>query len=215
MNLVILGPQGCGKGTQARMLAQKFHLEHVDMGRTLREVAVLDTDFGRHVNEIINVKKELVSDEILKKVLHIKLADIPREQDVVFDGVPRNARQAGYFENAMREFGREIDKVIFINISEEESIRRISKRRVCKNCKAPYVLGEDIQDGEDQCQRCGGEVVIRPDDSEAGVRKRLGIFKKETCPILENYRSTGTLLEVNGEQSPQKVFDEILKKLDH
>jgi len=136
MNLIILGPQGSGKGTQAEKLAKKFDLEHIDMGKFLREVAILDTSLGKEINEIINVKKELVDDRILKKVLHVKLQDLPREKGIIFDGVPRRNDQLGYFGEAMFEFGRKIDKVVLINLSEEESIKRISVRRDCEKCKS-------------------------------------------------------------------------------
>jgi adenylate kinase len=132
MNLIILGPQGSGKGTQAERLAQKYNLEHIEMGKFLREVAKTDTELGRHIHEVINIQGKLVDDKTLKKVLHIKLADLPREQGVIFDGVPRRKDQLEYFDSALKEFGRKIDAVINIDIPEEESIRRISKRWICE-----------------------------------------------------------------------------------
>lgn len=213
MNLVILGPQGSGKGTQAEKLAEKFDLEHIDMGKFLREVALLNTPLGKEVNEIINIKKELVNDEILKKVLHVKLQDLPREKGIIFDGVPRRRDQLEYFEAAMLEFGRKIDKVLFIDLSEKESIKRISIRRVCRKCKTTYILGKDIQDEKETCPKCGGEIILRPDDSEEGVRKRLGIFHKETMPVINHYEKSGKIIKINGDQTVEEVFVEILGKL--
>jgi adenylate kinase len=213
MNLVILGPQGSGKGTQAEMLAKKFNLEHIDMGKSLREVALLDTPFGKEVHEVINIKKELVNDEILKTVLHIKLADLPREEGIIFDGVPRNIDQARYFEEALLEFGRKIEKVFIINLSEKESIKRISKRRVCSKCKTIYILEKDIENENNPCAKCGGKIIIRPDDSDEGVRKRLGIFKKETMPVINYFKEKGLVEEINGDQTIPEVFEEILEKL--
>ena len=213
MNLVILGPQGSGKGTQAEKLAKKFNLEHIDMGKFLREVALLDTPLGKEINEIINIKKELVNDEILKKVLHVKLQDLPREKGIVFDGVPRRKDQLEYFEAAMVEFGRKIDKVVFIDLSEEESIKRISIRRVCRKCKTTYILGKDVQNEKDACSKCGGEVILRPDDNEEGVRKRLGIFREETMPVVEHYKKQEKTIDINGDQTIDEVFMEILDKL--
>jgi len=97
MNYIILGPQGSGKGTQAEFLAKKYSLDHFDAGRALRQIAMLDTSLGRKVHEIIIVKKELVPSLILEEVLRVRLADLPREQGIVFDGVPRNVEQAEYF----------------------------------------------------------------------------------------------------------------------
>lgn len=213
MNLVILGPQGSGKGTQAEKLARKFNLEHIDMGKFLREVAVLDTPLGKEINEIINVRKELVSDEVLKKVLHIKLADLPREKGITFDGVPRSFQQSQYFKNALLEFGRQIDKIFVINLSEEESIKRISIRRVCKSCKSIYILGKDIKNEKEKCPKCQGKIILRPDDSPGGVIKRLKIFKKETLPVIDFFEEKGLVIKINGEQTQEEVFEDILKSL--
>lgn len=213
MNLIILGPQGSGKGTQAEKLAEKFNLEHIDMGKFLREVALLDTPLGKEINKIINIKKELVDDKILKKVLHVKLQDLSREKGIVFDGVPRREDQMAYFEEAMLEFGRKIDKVVAIDLSEKESIKRISARRICEKCKTTYILGKDIEDEKKTCPKCGGQIILRPDDSEEGVRKRLGIFKEETVPVVNYYKKQGKLAEINGDQSIEKVFEEILVKI--
>lgn len=213
MNIVVLGPQGSGKGTQAEMLAQKFNLEHIDMGKSLREVALLDTPLGKEIHQIINVKKELVSDKILKAVLHVKLESLSREQGIVFDGVPRNVQQAQYFEEALLEFGRKIDKILILNLSEEESVKRVSKRRICSECKTIYILGKDIKSENEACPKCKGKIITRPDDSKEGVKKRLGIFNKETIPMAELFRKRGIVEEINGDQSVEKVFEEILGKI--
>ena len=213
MNIIILGPQGSGKGTQAEMLAQKFNLEHIDMGKFLREVALLDTELGRQIHEIINIKRELIDDRILKKALHIKLTGLPREQSVVFDGVPRRQDQLEYFEHTMTETGRQIDAVIFIKLSEAESIKRISKRRICKKCKTLYILGKDKDVKSGICGKCGGKIEVRIDDTSEGVKKRLSIFQHETMPIVEYYKKQGKMFEINGEQAIEKVFEEILNKL--
>ncbi|HRY82647.1 MAG TPA: nucleoside monophosphate kinase [Candidatus Moranbacteria bacterium] len=220
MNIVILGPQGSGKGTQAEKLAKKFEAEHIDMGKFLREVALLETPLGKEIHEIVNIKKELVSDRILREVIHLKLLGLPREQGIVFDGVPRSIDQLGYFEEAIKESGRKIDKVISINLSKEESIKRISKRRVCEKCKKVFILGKDIQSAGEKCHayrqagnECGGKIIQRIDDSEEGVKKRLGIFKEETMPIVEYYKKEGKLAEINGDQEIEKVFEDILEKI--
>lgn len=211
MNLIILGQQGSGKGTQAEMLAQKYNLEHIDMGKTLRQAAKLDTPLGREIYSIQNVTKTLVPSRILSEVLHIKLNSLPREQDVIFDGVPRTLDQLEYIESAMREFGRKIDKVFFVNIPEEESIARISKRWICRKCKAVLIMGKDVQSEKDPCPACQGEITQREDDTPEGVKIRLRIFKEETAPVIEYYRKKGLLVEINGSQPIEKVFQNIEK----
>jgi len=213
MNLIILGPQGSGKGTQAEKLSQKFNLEHIDMGKFLREVALLDTSLGRQIHETINIRKELVSDKILKEVIHLKLTGLPREQGIVFDGVPRSREQLEYLEETMREVGRKIDAIILIILSERESIARISKRRVCEKCKKTYIFGKDKSADDGKCEICGGKVSFRVDDTPEGIKKRLGIFNKETMLVIEYYKRKGKVIEINGDQSIEKVFEEILNKI--
>lgn len=215
MNLIILGPQGSGKGTQAELLAQKYNLEHFDTGKSLRQVALLDTPLGREIHEIIMIKKELVPSRILREILHLELNSLPREKGVVFDGLPRNVEQAGYFDVALQEFGRKVDKVFFINLSEEEAIARISKRWGCSKCKSNLIMGKDIQAGEEKCPQCGGEVVQREDDTPAGVRKRLAIFRDDTMPVIEGYKEKGLVVEISGAQSIEKVFGDILEHLEN
>jgi len=213
MNLIILGPQGSGKGTQAEMLAKKYNLEHIDMGKFLREVAKLDTPLGKEVYRIQNVTKTLVPSRILEEVLRIKFNSLPREQGVLFEGVPRAVDQAEYFEKALQESGRKIDAVIYINIPAEESIERIGKRWTCKKCGLPLIMGVDIQKPTDVCPKCGGEVYQRLDDSPEGVKKRLQVFREETMPVIERYREKGILIEVDGKPSIEKIFENITQKL--
>ena len=210
MNIVILGPQGSGKGTQAELIAQKFGLDIFDTGRVLRQVALLDTPFGREVHEIVMVKKELVSNRILKEVLHVRLNDLGREQGIIFDGIPRSLEQGKYFEEAMREFGRKINRVIFVDISPEESLKRIGKRFSCEQCKEAVILKEG--DGE-CCVRCGGKLAQREDDTPEGIKKRLGIFRAETMPVIEYFEKEKLVSRINGAQSVEKVFEDILKVL--
>lgn len=213
MNIIILGQQGSGKGTQAEMLAQKYNLEHLDIGGTLRELSKMDTPLGKEIFDILNVAKSLIPDEILFKVLRLKLSSLPREQGVIFDGAPRNLEQAKYLEILFKEFGKKIDKVIFINISEAESLRRISSRWMCDKCRAILIMGHDIKKPADKCPKCGGCIKQRKDDTPEGVKKRLAVFKKETLPVVEYFQKKGLLIEVDGENPIEKVFSDIEKYL--
>lgn len=214
MNIIILGQQGSGKGTQAEILAQKFDLVHIDMGKTLREVAKADTPLGREIYAIQNVTKTLVPSRILREVLHFKLGSIPREQGIIFDGVPRAIDQAEYIEEALLEFGRKIDTVFFINISEEEAIERISKRWICKGCRAVFIMGKDVKSEQDKCPQCSGELMQRADDTVSGIKKRLQVFNLETMPVINYFKEKGLLVEIAGEQSVEKVSEEIVKNLN-
>ena len=138
MNFIILGPQGSGKGTQAGLLAKKYNLAHIDMGKALRQIALLNTALGKKIHEIINVKKELVPHRIIEEIVCLELGSVPRNQGVVLDGIPRNMEQVKYLEEEFQKFGRRIGKVFFINIPEKESIKRISKRWMCQKCKSIF-----------------------------------------------------------------------------
>lgn len=213
MNIIIIGQQGSGKGTQAEMLAQKYNLDHFDTGRALRQIAMLDTLLGKEVHEIVIEKKELVPSRILREVLHIRLNDLDREQGIVFDGVPRNMEQTGYFDEALREFGRKIDKVFFVNIPETESIARISKRWICQKCKKVLIMGKDIQSEKEQCPDCDAPIAQRKDDTPEGIQIRLRIFHEETMPVINYYKEKGLLVEIEGSQSVEKVFSDIKKHI--
>jgi adenylate kinase len=213
LNLIVLGPQGSGKGTQAEMLAKKYNLEHIDMGKFLREVAKQDTPLGKEIYDIQNVTNTLVPSRILREVLHLKLNSLPREQGILFEGVPRTSDQQGYLEEEIQSSGRKIDAVIFITIPEAETVKRISNRWTCKKGH-PLIMGVDIQNEKDKCPNDGTEIFQRTDDTPAGIQKRLQVYRKETMPVIENFRERGLLVEIDGTPSIEKVFEDIIKKLN-
>jgi adenylate kinase len=213
MNLIVLGPQGSGKGTQAEKLAEKYNLEHIDMGKSLREVAKQNTPLGKEIYQIQNVTNTLVPSRILREVLHLKINSLPREQGILFEGVPRTSDQQGYLEEEINNSGRRIDSVIFINIPEEETVKRISKRWTCKKGH-PLIMGVDIQSERDKCPNDGTEIFQRTDDTLEGIRKRLEVYRKETLPVIEDFRKRNLLIEIDGTPSIGEVFENILKKLD-
>lgn len=213
MNIVILGQQGSGKGTQAERLAQKFDLEHIDMGKTLREVAIQDTPLGREIYKIQNVTNTLVPNRILRELLHLKLGSIPAKKGIIFDGVPRTLDQADDLEKALLEHGRKIDCVLFISIPEEETIKRISKRRICGNCKTILIMGKDVKNEDDPCTTCGGKISQREDDTAEGIKKRLEVFQQETVPVINYYKKNNILAEISGQQPIEKVFEAVVKNI--
>ncbi len=214
MNIIVFGPQGSGKGTQAEKLASVFDAEHIDMGKFLREVAATDTKVGKEIWQIQNVTKTLVPARILEEVFTIKLNSLPREKSIVFDGFPRNIDQAQYFESAMNSFGRHTDAAIYIKLSEEESFKRISKRWICSKCKKVFIMGQDIQNDKEKCGACGGLIIQRTDDTKEGITKRLQVFQEETTPVIEYYEKQEKLIEINGDQSIEKVSKDIMEELN-
>ena len=214
MNLIILGPQGSGKGTQALFLAEHFGATHIEVGRMLRKMAKEDSELGRELHEMVHVKKELVSDEIVLRSLVEEFKKVPLERGVILDGAPRRIEQIGEVEQAFADSGRKIDKIIFLNISDGESIERVSKRYSCPKCRKHFALGENLMDPDDLCPDCGSHVEQRKDDTEEGIKIRLSIFKEQTLPVVEYYRKKGVLAEVDGTKSKKEVFEDIINKLN-
>lgn len=214
MNLIILGPQGSGKGTQALFLAEHFGATHIEVGRMLRKMAREDSELGKELYEIIHVKKDLVSDKIVLKSLIEEFKKVDPERGIILDGAPRRIEQIKEVERAFDDSGRKIDKIVFLNISDEESIERVSKRYSCPKCRKHFALGENLLDPNDLCPDCGSHVEQRKDDTEEGIKKRLSIFKEQTLPVVEYYRDKGVLAEIDGTKSKKEIFDDIINKLN-
>ncbi len=208
-NYILLGPPGSGKSTQAKNLQETFGLAHIDIGSEMRAVAKEDTSFGRNLNEIINQRHELASNEIMSAVLEQALKRVPENAGVLIDGAPRNVPQIEAVLQALHHFERSIEKVIFISISEEDAVERISKRYLCLDCLRPYILGQDIFNAETKCGVCGGAIGQRPDDTPAGVRKRYQIFYSATLPVIEHFEKEHLLVRVDGHRSADEVFRNI------
>ena len=194
------------------MLAEKFNLEYFEMGRIFREVAKRDTPLGRHVHETINIKGELVDDKTFGEVFRSKLQEIPEDHGILFEGVPRREDQLDYFKKE-NGFKRNIDAVIVINLPEEESIARLSKRRVCKENEHILIIGKDIESESEKCPKCGSEIHQRIDDTPERIKTRLGIYYKDTKAVVDYYRQKGILIEIDGRPSIEEVHGSIMNKL--
>jgi adenylate kinase len=201
MKLIFVGAQGSGKGTQAKMVAEKFGICHLSTGDLLRGVT---GDLKSEVDEIIS-KGDLVPNELIVRILKERLDDEDCKGGFILDGFPRNAVQV----ELLKEIA-DVDKVIEIVISDEESVRRISGRRGCIKCGAIYNVNTSPRSGVDGiCDKCGGELLQRKDDNEEALKKRLEVYHEETEKILGMYDS----VRIDGEQSIEKVFEDILSAI--
>ena len=206
-----MGPQGSGKGTQARMLAEKFDLQIFETGDVLRNIAKQDTEIGRKINEIINVKGNIVPWDFMKeRILGQKLDELDEDKGIIFDGTPRILEEAEFWEKKLKEVNREIDYIFYVDISEEESIKRISSRKLCKENAHPLIVGKNLNEEETKCPICGSEVYRREDDMPEKVLKRLEWGKELLGPVLEYYEGKNMLVKINGEQGVEDVFGEIV-----
>ena len=213
MNIIIFGPQGSGKRVQAKKIAEKYNLEHIETGQIFREIAAENTQLGKKIHELMNEKKEMIPDTDTIEVIKCYLDKIPLEKGVILDSAPRTMGQIDLVEEMLKKCDRSLDKAINIKLPREESIARISKRYMCPTCQKDFVLGKDIQSAEDRCPVCGGEIRQRKDDTPEGVAKRLDVFYETTTPVIDYYRKKGILIEVDGNQEVEKVFEDIVENL--
>ncbi|MDD5552008.1 MAG: nucleoside monophosphate kinase [Candidatus Pacebacteria bacterium] len=211
----LIGPPGSGKGTQAKLLADKFFLEYVGSGDVLRKRQKVNDFTGKKLKETMN-KGELVPSFVVIKILGDKLEKLKKKKNIkgfVLDGWTRTIYESILMDESL-EWYAWADKVKFvlIKISNKESFNRLTKRRQCKKCGnlIPW-LGEFKR--IKKCDKCGGELIVRSDDEIKGIKKRLEEYNKETAQAIRYYKKQKRLIEVNGEQSIERVFDEMVGKL--
>lgn len=209
MNIIILGPQGSGKGTQANLLAKKLNLFYFDMGEFLRE----ESKNNPVLDEIVNKKGGFVPEE-MSTPLALKYIEskVPERDGIVFDGVPRSRKQNSILGEWLKEKGKKIDRVILLEVSEEVSINRLSARRMCRACGKIYNLITEPPPTPNKCS-CGGELYQREDDYPEAIKKRLSWYRELTQLLLEDYESKGILVKVNGEKPIDEIFNDIVSKL--
>lgn len=211
-HFILLGHQGSGKGTQAKLLAQKFNLVHLEIGNILRTMVKTKSPLGRKVAQRIDQGK-LVPFYMIVEIVKDKLKAISKNKGIVFDGTPRRMPEVAPLEKALKKHGRQITHVFFIWISQRETIKRLSKRRSCEKCGTLFISGKTLSVRAIKCPKCQGKIIQREDDTPVSIRKRLIWSHQKTGPVIESYRRQGKLIEINGEQSIQKVFKDILSYL--
>ncbi len=215
MNLILLGPPGAGKGTQAKMISEKYGIPQIATGDILREAVAKGTELGKKAKEYMD-RGELVPDEIVIGIVKERLKQPDCEKGFILDGFPRTLAQAEALDKMLEELGKKLDAVINIDVSEEEIVKRIVNRRTCRNCGAVYHLIFNPPKVEGKCDKCGGELYQRDDDKEETVRERLRVYRERTEPLIEYYKKKGLLYDVDGTKDIEGVFkqiDEILSKI--
>ena len=207
---IFLGAPGAGKGTQAVAITQKLGIPQISSGDLFRSAQKQGTDLGLLAKSYME-KGQLVPDEITVRMVLERIATPDCRSGYILDGFPRTLGQAQALDKALAQKNDSIDKVVYIKVANEELIRRLSGRLICRSCQAPYNINDAPPKIAGKCDRCGGELYQRADDSESVVRKRLETFLKETAPLIDYYQKTGKLVEVNGEIGMNNVTTEILK----
>lgn len=206
MNIIIQGPQASGKGTQARLLAEKFGLLHFEMGKILRSIASSNNEHSEAVKKALN-SGNLVPDEFVRLIAW-DFVSKHHKQGIVFEGYPRSLAQYEHLQDMLRKFNKKIDYLISINIPESESIKRMSDRRTCLKCGRVYSLAVD---GDLKNCECGGELVLRQDDKPEAIKRRLEIYHTQTRPVWEKAKQEGIAVEIDGLPPIAQVHEAILK----
>ena len=212
MYIIMLGAPGAGKGTQADILSREINLPHIASGDLFRQGLERRSDVGLLAKSYMD-KGELVPDEITIKMILERVDQPDCASGCLFDGFPRTLRQAQALDKALKERGRGIDKAIYIEVPDEELVKRLSERWLCRTCQTPYHITNSPPKTPGECDRCGGDLYQRPDDREETVRERLNVFLAQTVPILDYYRKQGKLIGVNGNLGMQGVAREIVSAL--
>ncbi|MCI0454508.1 MAG: adenylate kinase [Candidatus Dadabacteria bacterium] len=212
MIFIIFGPPGVGKGTQAAKISQKYNFLHVSTGDILRASVKEGTELGKLAKSYMD-KGELVPDNVIIGIIRERISDKDSKKGFLFDGFPRTIEQAEALDNMLSKEGQKIDSVISIELSDEEIVKRISGRRVCEKCGSMYHIIYDPPTNMGYCNKCGGGLYQRDDDSEDVIRTRLEVYRRQTEPIKKFYKRGGILKRIDGLGTIDDVFSRIEKVL--
>jgi len=213
MNIIFLGPPGAGKGTQAKILVEKYGIPQISTGDMLREHVAKGTELGVKAKEYME-KGQLVPDEIILSMVKERLSQPDAQKGFILDGFPRTVAQAEALDKMLEEMGKKIEFVLALIVPDEELVTRLTGRRTCKNCGMMYHIKFKPPKVEGKCDVCGGELYQRPDDNEETVRNRLKVYHEQTAPLIEYYRKKGVLFEVDGSKSIEEITNQLINILE-
>ncbi len=212
MRLVFLGPPGAGKGTQVKMLSKVLNVPSMATGDVLRLEVASGSELGKIAKSYMD-KGELVPDDIVIKIVEKWLRSINVVKGFILDGYPRNVRQAEELDEILKGMGVELTAAIYLEVSEDEIVRRLSGRLTCRSCGAVYHIEFNPPKEDMKCNVCGGQLYQREDDREDVVRQRFRVYVENTKPVLDYYRAKGKLMVINGVGSIEEVHERILHAL--
>lgn len=213
MLIILLGPPGAGKGTQAEFLVQKYGLAYISTGEILRSAVKKGTTMGKQAKQFMD-QGQLVPDDVVVGIVQERLSEPDCGQGALLDGFPRTVVQARSLDRVLGEINSRLDAVVHIAVEEEELIARLTGRRVCRDCGATYHVKFNPPKVRNICDQCGGELSQRDDDSLATVTERLLVYKKQTEPLIEYYRKRELLYTIDGNQEIGAISTQIITVLD-
>ena len=212
LRAVLLGPPGAGKGTQAVRLVEKYDIPHISTGDIFRKNIKEGTELGKKAQEYMNAGA-LVPDELVVDLVKDRLQQDDCKNGFLLDGFPRTIFQAEKLDEFLSETGQKMDIVINLKVEKEALIKRLTGRRVCKNCGASYHIVNVPPKKEGICDACGGELIQRKDDNLETVENRITVYEEQTAPLIGYYKEAGSLVDFNGEASLDEVFDAIVQAI--
>lgn len=212
MRIVLLGAPGAGKGTQAALICQKYHIAHISTGDILREAVKQGTKLGQVAASYMS-KGELVPDDVVIGIVAERINEPDCQAGFLLDGFPRTVAQAEALDNTLAQMGWSLDAVISLEVDEDEVVRRLSSRRVCRQCGA-IGSGAVVEQGSSGCPACGGEWIVRSDDQPDAIRRRLQVYREQTQPLEDYYSNKGVLKRIPAVGTVEQVFARIDRVLE-
>ena len=209
MRIVLMGPPGAGKGTQARRLAESTGMKHLSTGDMLRAEVAAGSELGLLAKGFMD-KGDLVPDSTIIAMIQDQLAN---PAGVLLDGFPRTVVQAESLDESLEAAGLPIDKVVHMSVDTAELVKRLSSRAVCKSCQTPYNLVSDAPSKEGVCDKCGSDVIVRDDDKPEAVKHRMKVYEELTAPVLNYYKSRADVIEIIATGTPDSVFEELTQAI--
>lgn len=213
MRLVLLGPPGAGKGTQAAGIVEKYSVPHISTGDIFRKNIKENTELGMEAKKYMD-QGLLVPDELVVKIVKDRLLEDDCKAGFLLDGFPRTVAQADALDEELKEMGIALDSVINIEVPAEELIKRAVGRRICKSCGSTFHVEFNKPKEEGVCDNCSGELFQRDDDKEETVAKRIEVYNDQTQPLIDYYKNKGIIIDIDGTQSIDAVFNDIVSKLE-
>ena len=213
MNVILLGPPGSGKGTQAQKIAEQYHIPQISTGDILRSAVKERTPLGVEAQGYMDQGK-LVPDEVVVGIVRDRLMVSDCKKGFIMDGFPRTLPQAEALDATLGEMKWEIDHVISIEVDNEELLRRLTGRRTCRTCGAMFHLMFNPPKKDGICDQCGGELYQRDDDQEETIRARLQVYDEQTAPLIAYYREKGLLRTIDGVGKIEEIFQAIVKAFE-
>jgi adenylate kinase len=212
VRVVIMGAPGAGKGTQAKLLQERLGLAHISTGDILRDARKSGTSLGKEAQRFME-QGRLVPDDVVIGIVADRLATCDGAHDFLLDGFPRTVEQAKALDAMLARCHEALDFVVAIDVPEDELVRRLAGRRVCRSCQSMYQVDTADPNRTMACTRCDGELYQREDDREETVRARFDVHKRATAPVLQYYRDAGLLREVVGKGTPEEVYQRMAAAL--